>query len=322
MDFVNALTKTMQDLQLNPTWQREALIGQGIDPRDANLMVRDMQEKSESTRMADALRARLDAGEEISPGELLAIGARNPDLARVVLSQMEMQRKAQRDTEKQKFMSQMFGGGEMGGGQVDPAALVAAGATYNDPQLMALGTFFQTQNNRTEDQQRDIEKEERARAFPTPPSGFRYTEDGELEPTPGGEEFIKREKALRLRDRITGLANKILTQTDAIERAVGPVSSSVPTVRASTRDVEVDIARLKSMLTAGNLDMMSGTLSDPDIKILSDIEGGGLDIGRGDAAFIKELEAIAGVGKSSALPEGITPDEWGAMTDEERALWQ
>lgn len=85
MNFVEAITKTMSDLQANPTWQREAMIGQGIDPLRANAMAQENADKSESKRMVEMVKARLDAGQPITPQEVLAIGSVNPDLARVVV---------------------------------------------------------------------------------------------------------------------------------------------------------------------------------------------------------------------------------------------
>lgn len=88
MNFVEAITKTMNDLQANPVWQREALIGQGVDPLKANVIALDAAHAKESDQIIDAIRARIDAGEEITPGEIMAIGARSPELARVIVAML------------------------------------------------------------------------------------------------------------------------------------------------------------------------------------------------------------------------------------------
>lgn len=91
MDFVQAIAKTMNDLQANPVWQREALIGQGIAPKDASAMAQETADKAESKQMVEMIRARLDAGQPITESELMAIGSVNPELARVVVAMQKQQ---------------------------------------------------------------------------------------------------------------------------------------------------------------------------------------------------------------------------------------
>lgn len=86
MNFVDAIAKTMNDLQANPVWQREALIGQGVSPRDANILAQETADKAESKQMVEMIRARLDAGQPITESELMAIGSVNPELARAVVA--------------------------------------------------------------------------------------------------------------------------------------------------------------------------------------------------------------------------------------------
>lgn len=89
MDFFQAIAKTAEDLQSNPTWQREVFIGQGIDPLHANVMAQKAGEDQERKQMVAMIRARIDAGQPITESELLAIGSVNPDLARMVIQMQE-----------------------------------------------------------------------------------------------------------------------------------------------------------------------------------------------------------------------------------------
>lgn len=86
------------------------------------------------------------------------------------------------------------------------------------------------------------------------------------------------------------LIDEILMDKDAIRSAVGPISSQLPTLRGSTAEAENKIRRLRNLATAENLKLMSGVLSESDIKILADLAGGQYDLSRSDNALISDLE--------------------------------
>lgn len=67
-----------------------------------------------------------------------------------------------------------------------------------------------------------------------------------------------------------------------------------------------DIEELANILTGENLDIMSGVLSETDIKIIRSIAGGGLDRRRSDTQFMKRVEDIL---FSLATAQEFTPEE-------------
>lgn len=88
------------------------------------------------------------------------------------------------------------------------------------------------------------------------------------------------------------LIDDVLKDKDAIRAAVGPISKRLTTYRGSTAEAENAIRRLGNLETAGNLNLMSGVLSESDIQILKDLAGGQYDINRDEDKFIADLERI------------------------------
>lgn len=76
--------------------------------------------------------------------------------------------------------------------------------------------------------------------------------------------------ALKLVSEISG--------ADNLDNITGTLSSKTPTVRDSSQDLINKAARLQTLLTADNLKLMTGVLTDRDITFLSQI-GAGLGIG-------------------------------------------
>lgn len=74
--------------------------------------------------------------------------------------------------------------------------------------------------------------------------------------------------------------------------ATGPVAQWTPTLRGSTATAEQRLNRLKSLLTKENLGLMSGVLSESDIKILEGI-GASLELGQADESMMGEVGRIA-----------------------------
>lgn len=76
------------------------------------------------------------------------------------------------------------------------------------------------------------------------------------------------------------MANEALTVIDQVVKhpnfsnAVGTVDTMLPTVRGETQDVINMAMRLNSLLTVDNLKLMSGVLTDRDIKFLTDVASG------------------------------------------------
>jgi hypothetical protein len=67
-----------------------------------------------------------------------------------------------------------------------------------------------------------------------------------------------------------------------------------------------DIEEAGNILTADNLSLMTGVLSESDIKIIRSLAGGALSRSRGEARFIKDVTALR---DSLASTEVLTVDE-------------
>lgn len=85
---------------------------------------------------------------------------------------------------------------------------------------------------------------------------------------------------------------------DAMEAATGSISAKLPTFSQDTTDWENRFNFVKNALTSEKLDMMSGVLSESDIKILQSLAAGGIDLNSSaeaiQGALTKFYEAIKG----------------------------
>ena len=79
-----------------------------------------------------------------------------------------------------------------------------------------------------------------------------------------------------------------------------------------------DINQVRNILTGDNLDIMSGVLSETDIKIISDLAAGALIRTRTEERFIEDVKALRlklseglaeSTGTANALPKGVTEDD-------------
>lgn len=116
----------------------------------------------------------------------------------------------------------------------------------------------------------------------------------------------QRSKAADLKDEVIRLSTELLNDEN-LERNVGALDGSGVgqffTLRGESADFQNKFNKLKSILTAENLDMMTGVLSETDLKILSDIAGGGLNLKSSEEAFKDELRRMGGIDQA---PREIT----------------
>ena len=100
------------------------------------------------------------------------------------------------------------------------------------------------------------------------------------------------EKAGKLKSQAIENIRKLLANKDGVLALVGPFDQSFasPTLLGNTLNARTNVQQLKSILTAENLGIMTGVLSETDLKVIADIAGGGLDVNGDDEAFIQELE--------------------------------
>lgn len=121
----------------------------------------------------------------------------------------------------------------------------------------------------------------------------------------------QQEKAGALKGETLRIIDELLKDPDSIKSVVGPADSSIfsPTVLSGSLQAQTKINQLKSILTAENLGIMTGVLSETDIKIIAAIAGGGLDVGGDDDAFISELTRMRGSLLNQVVGKEITTQE-------------
>jgi len=108
-------------------------------------------------------------------------------------------------------------------------------------------------------------------------------------------------KGLQFKDKAIHLLKKIKS-SDQIGDVTGSIEGSYD-LRASQSETDLisDIKEASNILLADNLKMMSGVLSESDIKILRDVAAGGLDRKRSKKEFISNVDRIL-----KALQSGST----------------
>jgi len=108
-------------------------------------------------------------------------------------------------------------------------------------------------------------------------------------------------KGLQFKDKAIHLLKKIKS-SDQIGDVTGSIEGSYD-LRASQSETDLisDIKEASNILLADNLKMMSGVLSESDIKILRDVAAGGLDRKRSKKEFISNVDRIL-----KALQSGTT----------------
>lgn len=96
-----------------------------------------------------------------------------------------------------------------------------------------------------------------------------------------------------------------------LKSAVGAIQGQyVPTFRAGTADVEVAFDELKNLLTMGNLERMTGVLSESDIKLIASAASG-LDLRMSDAAAASKLNEIKSRLVMRLKEKGLIPPDYG-----------
>lgn len=86
-------------------------------------------------------------------------------------------------------------------------------------------------------------------------------------------------EALRTKRKAIGIARDTLENIDSILSSdrlddITGLSGRLPTMRPETKDLLNRFTKLSSQLTYDNLDLMSGVLSESDIRLLANISGG------------------------------------------------
>lgn len=99
-------------------------------------------------------------------------------------------------------------------------------------------------------------------------------------------------KAQAFQDRAVNLIGNILAN-DELSDVLGSVEGAID-FRASDSESELiqDIEEATNILTADNMDLMTGVLSESDIKLLKNLSSGGLNRKRTEARFRKDAKSI------------------------------
>lgn len=133
----------------------------------------------------------------------------------------------------------------------------------------------------------------------------------------------QKKKAQGLKADVSRLVNELLANEEGVREFVGPfdqLTGDFTFEIGSNKDGNSLIARtkikqLQNILTADNMDLMTGVLSESDIKILAGIAGGGLDVAGDEDAFIDELRRMQ---KATDTPANAsapgTPQKIGRFT--------
>lgn len=132
-----------------------------------------------------------------------------------------------------------------------------------------------------------------------------------VSPAQQAAELAKQQEQVKAKDTASKALQIVSTlqASPAMNAAVGPISSKIPTVRGATADFEAQFNSLKSLLTLENMGIMKGVLSDSDMKVLQQASTA-LNLGMSQQGFKQELEKVKGVlegktGTSANDPLGL-----------------
>ena len=113
------------------------------------------------------------------------------------------------------------------------------------------------------------------------------------------ETQVKEEKSAVFADRAIELLERVIGDdelpdvTGSLEGGlIGDVASNVLNIGGGEVNLIQDIAELRDLLTADNLNIMSGVLSETDIKIIANLASGGLNRKRTLKAFTEDATRI------------------------------
>lgn len=310
----------------NPQMQQGLDVIAGTTPREllARAQIQGIQsETAEKNRKAEE---RAYISEILSQGEL------TPEVVRQVMRYdpeygmelMDYMRKQEAQKGKQEFLSRYMRGASTEGR--DPSALVTAGALYNDPVLMQLGNFEQQRIDNERKRKDDLEKEKR-----------KNKDDlaKEERKAPTGEQGKAATFATRMGETekiLTPLEMKGVSTANQGERAL----DALPFGNYMTSDDYKQYKQAQQDWVRAKLRKESGAViaedeMEAEIKTYFPQPGDTSAVieqkrkARDTAVSALEAEAKPGFKApryTPAIPEGILPEEWNAMTDEERALWQ
>lgn len=108
------------------------------------------------------------------------------------------------------------------------------------------------------------------------------------------EAEAQKEKAESIKQEGLRIVEDLLSDKSQIHANVGSFDSFTPSMTDGAIDFDNKLETLKSLLTAENLGLMSGVLSESDLKIIADIGSGELNKKGSEREFISALERLKG----------------------------
>lgn len=101
------------------------------------------------------------------------------------------------------------------------------------------------------------------------------------------------EKAKAIKDATKSVVGRLLNNKSGVKANFGALDRFTPNLRESALEAQTDINQLRSLLTVDNLSLMSGVLSETDIKILQNVLGGQIAETATEGQVINALNKMA-----------------------------
>lgn len=102
----------------------------------------------------------------------------------------------------------------------------------------------------------------------------------------------QKKKAGSIKEESLRIVRDLLSDKSQIHSSVGSFDSKMPSMTESAVDFDNKLDTLRSLLTAENLGLMSGVLSESDLKIIADIGSGQLNKNGSEKEFIAALTRL------------------------------
>ena len=100
------------------------------------------------------------------------------------------------------------------------------------------------------------------------------------------------EKAEQSKQMTLEVVNRLLANETGVRDNFGVFDQFTPKIQEATRQAATDLEQLKSLLTVENLGLMSGVLSETDIKILQNVSAAAFSEGATEKGAIRALKDL------------------------------
>jgi len=327
-----------QYLQTSPGWQQsmDMLKGQNAAAKDQEMRLQqaqigEVQRQQQGREVLSAIMAK--GAENLDANDIATIYGIDPDLG---VRLAEMKRKEAAEARRQELIGGLMGGA----GAASPEAAVAAGAMTGDPTLIQLGQFMAQRGDKEIDRTReDAGKEtERVKYLKGLETDYRKEFTGLPEVKEFNSALSAYNSMVNAAGRGTGVGDtqlitlyyKTIDPTSTVRESefenlanAGAFGDRVSTwVQGWTKGSKLSPAQRQEIiaLAGQNIKARAGQIEPVAKQYRGIAEREGIDY-RNIAPDITLPETIERP-NAGGVPDGLTPEEWGAMTPEERAEWQ